>query len=92
MHGLGPRKHLVVAYLQHGWGGTLTATTCSRPGGDTGRYFSKGDGGGGACNDDACGLQSQISGAVTAGPGLHTLTIDGWGGNSGSYSIAVTRP
>jgi hypothetical protein len=29
---------------------------------------------------------------VTAGPGLHTLTIDGWGGASGAYSIAVTRP
>ena len=62
------------------------------PGSTTVLYFSNGDGSGGACNDDACGLQSQISGAVTAGPGLHTLTIDGWGGNSGSYSIAVTRP
>jgi len=72
--------------------GTLTATTCSRASWDTVLYFSNGDGGGGACSDDACGLQSQISGAVTAGPGLHTLTIDGWGGNSGSYSIAVTWP
>ncbi len=72
--------------------GTLTATTCSRASWDTVLYFYNGTGVGGACNDDACGLQSSITGAVSAGSGIHTLTIDGWGGSSGSYTIAVSRP
>jgi hypothetical protein len=50
-------------------------------------------GGGDACNDDACGtLQSSISGTIPPGPGIHTFTVDGFGSNTGGFSVAVTRP
>ncbi|MEZ4391859.1 MAG: hypothetical protein R3A48_12245 [Polyangiales bacterium] len=71
--------------------GTLSASTCSASW-DTVLYLRNGDGGGGACNDDSCGLQSSLSGAVTAGAGIHTLTLDGFGSASGSATVSVTRP
>ena len=47
----------------------------------------------GACNDDGCGTQSNLSAPITAGAGLHTLTLDGYFSYSyGSYTVAITRP
>ena len=45
------------------------------------------------CNDDACGpFQSTINGTIPPGAGIHTFTVDGFGANTGSFSVAVTRP
>ncbi len=42
------------------------------------------------CNDDACSLQSTISGTIAAGAGLHTLYVDGFGATSaGPYTLNV---
>lgn len=73
--------------------GAFSATTCSRATWDTVLYLRNGDGTAGACNDDACGLQSSISATIQAGRGIHALTVDGLGpGNTGTFSVAVTRP
>jgi hypothetical protein len=71
--------------------GTLTASTCSATW-DTVLYVRNGDGAGGGCNDDSCGLQSSVSGVVSAGAGIHALTLDGYGSASGAASVSVTRP
>jgi hypothetical protein len=55
-------------------------------------YFRNGDGVGDVCNDDACALQSTATSSVSAGAGLHALILDGYSGQSGSYSLQVTRP
>ncbi|MBL8600508.1 MAG: hypothetical protein JNK72_01145 [Myxococcales bacterium] len=78
-------------------GGTLSAQTCNRASWDTVLYLRNGDGSvvgsGATCNDDGCGTQSTISAGVSAGAGLHTLTVDGYfSTSSGSYTVAVTRP
>ena len=73
--------------------GTLTATTCSRATFDTTLGLRNGDGTGGGCNDDACGVQSTLSAAVSAGPGFHALFQNGYSTAAyGAYTIAVTRP
>jgi hypothetical protein len=71
--------------------GTLTASTCSATW-DTVLYLRNGDNTGGGCNDDSCGLQSSMSGSVSAGAGIHVLTLDGFGISAGSATVAVTRP
>jgi len=72
--------------------GTVTATTCSRASWDTVLALRNGDGVGDTCNDDSCGLQSTISGTISATPGLHVLFVDGYNGASGSFSVLLTRP
>jgi hypothetical protein len=56
-------------------------------------YLSNGSGTGGGCADDDCGTQSNLSSMVTAGAGVHTLTVDGYFATSlGSYTVQVSRP
>lgn len=43
------------------------------------------------CNDDFCGLQSQIDFAATAGQ-TYYFVVDGYSTNCGSYTLAVTAP
>jgi len=90
--GSGPENTYWWRTCQTAGAGTLTATTCSRAQWDTVLYLYNGDGAGGACNDDACALQSTINAPVSGGAGLHALTIDGFGSGAGPYTIAVTRP
>jgi hypothetical protein len=74
-------------------GGGFSATTCSRATWDTLIYVRNAAGGGDVCNDDACGpFQSTINGTIPPGAGIHTFTVDGFGANTGSFSVAVTRP
>ena len=73
-------------------GGSFSATTCSRASWDTQLYFRDARSGSEVCNDDSCGLQSNLSGTVSAGAGLRALYIDGFGAASGAYSIQYTMP
>jgi hypothetical protein len=74
-------------------GGTLTASTCTRATWDTVLYLTNGSGTGGGCADDDCATQSNLSSMVTAGAGVHTLTVDGYFSTSlGSYTVQVSRP
>ncbi len=75
-----------------GASGTVTATTCSRASWDTLLGLRSGDGVGEACNDDACGLQSTITGSASANPGLHVVYVDGFSSYSGSFSVLISRP
>jgi hypothetical protein len=43
------------------------------------------------CNDDFCGLQSQISFAATAG-NSYTIQLCGWNGGTGSGTFAISGP
>jgi hypothetical protein len=43
-----------------------------------------------ATNDDACSLQSRITANLT--PGIYYLTIEGFGGASGAYTLTITAP
>jgi hypothetical protein len=72
-------------------GGALSATTCSRASWDTQLFFKQGNGTE-LCNDDACSLQSTLTGTVTSGAALRALYIDGFGGSSGAYSVLYTVP
>lgn len=73
-------------------GGPFSASTCSRAVWDTLIYLRNASGGGDACNDDTCSIQSTISGTVPAGAGLHTFTVDGFSDRTGTFTVAVTRP
>jgi len=41
------------------------------------------------CNDDACSVQSTVTGNIPAAQGLHTLYVDGFGGASGAYTLSL---
>ena len=41
------------------------------------------------CNDDFCGVQSEVSTSLP-GPGVYGLVIDGYSGSAGSYSVSVS--
>jgi hypothetical protein len=43
-----------------------------------------------SCNDDGCGLQSSMPGALTSGAGVVQLFVDGYNTATGSYSTSVT--
>jgi hypothetical protein len=44
------------------------------------------------CNDDTCGLQSQVSVALTAGT-FYYIDIETWnGGAGGAYTLTITSP
>ncbi len=73
-------------------GGGFSATTCTRASWDTILELRNAGGVGDACNDDSCSLQSTTSSTLAAGASLHVLTIDGYLGASGSYSVQITRP
>jgi hypothetical protein len=42
-----------------------------------------------ACNDDFCGLQSQLDGVAVAPGGIYYIVVDGYNAASGSYVISV---
>ncbi len=68
---------------------SFRASTCGNATYDTELDFRSGNraaSGGSVCNDDACGLQSTITGRVPAGAGLHVLYADACTG-SGAYAI-----
>jgi hypothetical protein len=44
-----------------------------------------------ACNDDFCGLQSQIDNINVTGGSTYYIVVDGFSTNCGSYVIAVTE-
>ncbi len=68
------------------------ATTCgSATPYDTIVYQQSADRTAVVCNDDqgfACGLNSSVTSQIPAGAGLHTVTVDGYNGASGSYSLS----
>ncbi|MGE0787133.1 MAG: putative metal-binding motif-containing protein [Sandaracinaceae bacterium] len=68
---------------------TVTATTCSAASYDTVLYLRGGGDAAIACNDDTCGLQSTITGAVT-GPGVYGVYVDGYGAGAGTYTVTVS--
>jgi hypothetical protein len=76
--------------------GSFTASTCGRATWDTYLYQRSASRTPlQVCNDDVsgtCGVRSSVTSTIPAGPGLHTLYIDGFAGASGVYTIAVTRP
>ncbi len=78
-----------------GPGGTFTATTCG-PGGmaayDSVLQERNGTGVGGGCNDDSCGLQSNLSAMVPPRAGLHVMYVDGIAAASGAFRVVVSRP
>jgi hypothetical protein len=43
------------------------------------------------CNDDSCGLQSELSFTLVAGTPYHIL-IDGFAGSTGPYTLTITSP
>jgi hypothetical protein len=43
------------------------------------------------CNDDSCGLQSQLSAMLTAGTPYYVI-VDGFGGSTGAYTLGITSP
>ncbi len=72
--------------------GTVTATTCGLRGGDTVLELVSACGGVTiACNDDSCGVQSVVSGAIGNGQSvwIRVAKYDG-GGGSGSISVTFT--
>jgi hypothetical protein len=45
-----------------------------------------------ACNDDSsCGLPSRVTPFVNAGT-TYYIVVDGYGGDSGNYTLTVTPP
>lgn len=77
--------------------GTFTASTCDRATWDTSLHQSSAARATlNVCNDDVggtCSLRSSITSTIPAGPGIHTLYIDGsFSTSAGAYSIAVSRP
>ena len=67
----------------------LNATTCSTTSFDTILTINNASGVA-ACADDTsgCGTQSTVSATLPAGSNLYTLTLDGWNGQNGAYTIA----
>jgi hypothetical protein len=43
------------------------------------------------CNDDSCGLQSELSMPLVAGTPYFVL-VDGFSGASGAYTLTITSP
>jgi hypothetical protein len=82
-------------YTIVGTGGTIVASLC---GGGT-SYDSKLDIYTGTCasltsvvcNDDFCGLQSEVSWLSTSGT-IYYIRVHGFGGGTGAYSLVVTSP
>ncbi|MBI5514654.1 MAG: hypothetical protein HY909_12840 [Deltaproteobacteria bacterium] len=80
--------------------GAFTASTCSRATWNTVLAVRNGTGVGDACNNDAvsppapsgCSPQSYLTASLGSGAGLHVLYVDGFGGATGVYGVAVTRP
>ena len=75
--------------------GTLTADTCGS-GFDTALEIFDGAGGCGAlnslgCNDDTCGLQSQVTAAVTVG-GTYYIRVGGFASGTGTFTLNINGP
>lgn len=68
---------------------SVSATTCSLSSYDTLLYLRRGGDTQISCNDDACGLQSTVSGSAV-GPGVFGIFVDGFGSSSGAYSVSVS--
>jgi hypothetical protein len=75
-------------------GETITATFCNNGGSspfDTG--ISTWNGGTNLdCNDDSCGLQSELVTALPGAAGTYRVRIGGFGGDSGPYTLAFQAP
>jgi len=74
---------------------TLHASTCPSAGGaaayDSVIYQRSAGRAGDVCNDDsgaACGTRSSTTSAIPAGAGLHVITVDGFAGALGAYTLA----
>ncbi len=73
--------------------GAVTGTTCSPLAAfDTVLSLRNGDGIGNACNDDSCGLQSNLSGSASAGAGLHVFFMSSYSTAAGAYQVRVVHP
>jgi len=73
--------------------GTVTADTCASAAFDTVLYVQNGNGAGGGCNDDFCGLQSTMTASIDTASRLHQFVVDGyWTGAFGTYTVRVNRP
>lgn len=44
------------------------------------------------CNDDTCGLQSELTTVLPAAAGIYRVRIGGFGGDSGTYTMAFQAP
>lgn len=44
------------------------------------------------CNDDTCGLQAELTTVLPAAPGTYRVRIGGFGGDSGTYTLAFQAP
>ncbi len=75
-------------------GGGMYAGTCGMAGWDTMLAFRQGNAWGGpsACNDDSCGLQSQIWSGVTGGAGIRAVYVDGYSSAQGGYTVNINLP
>jgi len=94
----GPENTYLWYTCQGATAGAFTASTCGRATWDTSlsqRSAARTTPGVEVCNDDvlgACGVRSQISSTIPAGPGIHTLYVDGCLNQSGAYGVQYTRP
>jgi Trypsin-like peptidase domain len=74
---------------QRGW---ANFSTCGGASWDTVLAYRSGNMPAWSCNDDSCGLQSSVWTTVTAGSGLHAITVDGYGSAFGSFNLSYTLP
>ncbi|OWY21306.1 hypothetical protein C7N43_19390, partial [Sphingobacteriales bacterium UPWRP_1] len=83
-----------VWYAFTGNGFTATASLCSLAGYDTKLDIYSGACGALtaiACNDDFCGLQSEVSWTTTAGT-VYLIRVHGFAGSTGDFALSVTAP
>ncbi len=74
--------------------GVLNAQTCGSPY-NSSLGLRNGTGGGGGCQSGGCPASSDdalLNSNVSAGAGIHVLTVDGDMGSTGMYTLNVNRP
>jgi hypothetical protein len=72
---------------------SVSATLCTGTSYDSELYIRQGSATTGttlACNDDSCSVQSSLSAVSVTGAGLWWIIVDGFGANSGAYSLMTT--
>jgi hypothetical protein len=74
--------------------GNLYFSTCGGASFDTVLQYRDGNSPSGACVDDTygCGVQSSMWATASYGSGLRAVSVDGYGGASGPYTLAYTLP
>lgn len=87
----GTAKDDMFWYTRCGGTHTVTASTCDAVGYDSIVYVT-GRSGAGHCVDDGCasGNGSNTTGAFSAGAGFLQVTVDGWNGACGTYTLTVS--